>query len=282
MLVLHGLEGCSRSGYVMEACRRLRDRGLRPVALNFRGRSGEPNRTRRLYHSGETDDLAHVLTRLRRGNPGVDLGAVGFSLGGNVLLKYMGERPDRENPLSAAACVSVPFDLAASARHLERGAGRIYASSLLRSLKRSLRRKVRLRGRAGYDLEGAEAATTLREFDEAVTAPVHGFADAAEYYRLCSSRRFLAGVGTPTLALQAEDDPFVPAASVPRAALARNPQVRARLVERGGHVGFVAGRRPWRPEFWAEEATSAFLAARLEVSAAADARGRPGRTGRRP
>ena len=119
VIVLHGLEGSSRSGYVMEACRQLRDLGMRPLALNFRGRSGEPNRRRRLYHSGETGDLAYVIRWVReRAGTGTDLAAMGFSLGGNVLLKYLGERDPEDTGLSAAAVVSVPFDLAASARHL--------------------------------------------------------------------------------------------------------------------------------------------------------------------
>lgn len=249
---------------MVETCRQLRASGVRPAALNFRGRSGEPNRARRLYHSGETGDLAFVLRRLERRFPEASLGAVGFSLGANVLLKYLGERPPGEIPLTAAVAVSVPFDLEASARHLERGAGRVYAGFLLRSLKRSLRRKARGRGDRLYDMDRAEAARSLREFDEAVTAPVHGFADAEEYYRLSSSARFLPRVRTPTLVLHAEDDPFVPAAAVPREELARNPHLATRLVDAGGHVGFVAGRRPWDATFWAERAAARFLARRLE------------------
>lgn len=263
VVVLHGLEGCSRSGYVVEACRRLRDRGLRPVALNFRGRSGEPNRARRLYHSGETGDLAFVVRRLReRLGPGTPLGALGFSLGGNVLLKYLGERSDAATGLSAAAAVSVPFDLAASARHLERGAGRFYAWFLLRSLKRSLRRKARRRG-IDYDLERAAAADTLRAFDDAVTAPVHGFRDAGHYYRESSSARYLDRIGVPTLVVQAEDDPFVPADSVPRETLEANPALRPVVTPAGGHVGFVAADGGGGPRFWAEERAAAFLARRL-------------------
>ena len=271
VIVLHGLEGSSRSGYVMEACRQLRDLGMRPLALNFRGRSGEPNRRRRLYHSGETGDLAYVIRWVReRAGTGTDLAAMGFSLGGNVLLKYLGERDPEDTGLSAAAAVSVPFDLAASARHLERGAGRLYASSLLRSLKRSLWRKAR-RMPGAYDLERAARARTLREFDDAVTAPVHGFRDAAEYYRRSSSARYLSGIRVPTLVIHAEDDPFVPADSVPVSALESNPRLEPRVTRRGGHVGFLAAGGPRGGSrgirFWAERESAAFLAARTEGDA---------------
>jgi len=272
VVVLHGLEGSSRSGYVVEACRQLRSRGMRPLAMNFRGRSGEPNRRRRLYHSGETDDLAHVIRRVRHRAPrGTEIAALGFSLGGNVLLKYLGEREPEATGLSAAAAVSVPFDLAASARHLERGASRMYARSLLRSLKRSLREKAR-RMPDAYDLERAARARTLREFDDVVTAPVHGFRDAAEYYRLSSSARHLSGVGVPTLVIHSEDDPFVPAGSVPAGALEANPRLEPRITRRGGHVGFLAAGRPGDDfrgvRFWAEEEAAAFLAARTADGAA--------------
>lgn len=263
VVVLHGLEGCSRSGYVVEACRRLREHGLRPVALNFRGRSGEPNRTRRLYHSGETGDLAFVVSRLRqRLGPGTPVAALGFSLGGNVLLKYLGERPGAETGLAAAAAVSVPFDLAASARRLERGASRVYSWFLLRSLKRSLRRKARRRPN-DYDMAAAEEARTLRAFDDAVTAPVHGFRDADHYYRASSSARYLDEVDVPTLVVQAEDDPFVPADSIPREALDENPHLRPAVSREGGHVGFVAARKEGGPRFWAEARAAGYLARRL-------------------
>ncbi|MDP2498391.1 MAG: alpha/beta fold hydrolase [Candidatus Palauibacterales bacterium] len=265
VIVLHGLEGCSRSGYVVEACRQLLRRGMRPLALNFRGRSGVPNRRRRLYHSGETDDLAYLIRRVReRSRDGVPVAALGFSLGGNVLLKYLGERNASETGLAAAAAVSVPFDLGASADHLERGPGRIYARSLLRSLKRSLRKKAR-RMPDAYDLERAERADTLRAFDDAVTAPVHGFRDAEEYYRLSSSARYLSGIDVDTAVIHAKDDPFVPADSVPADALRSNPSLRPHLCQRGGHVGFLASDRGGGIRFWAEERAANFLADRPET-----------------
>lgn len=245
---------------------------MRPLAMNFRGRSGIPNRRRRLYHSGETGDLAHVIRRVHeRFGDRVPVAALGFSLGGNVLLKYLGERDAGDTGLGAAAAVSVPFDLAASADHLERGPGRLYARSLLRSLKRSLRRKAR-RMPGVYDLERAEAADTLRAFDEAVTAPVHGFRDAEEYYRLSSSARYLSGVGVSTLVIHAKDDPFVPAETVPTGTLESTPGLEPRLSRRGGHVGFISADGVPGARFWAEEQAAGYLADRLELHGTDDSR----------
>ncbi|QKT04636.1 hydrolase [Ectothiorhodospiraceae bacterium 2226] len=251
-LVLHGLEGSSRSGYARGLLRELHDRGLRGVLMHFRGCSGEPNRLARSYHSGETGDLAHVVRELRRREPHTPLGVVGFSLGGNVLLKWLGETgARREAPLvQAAVAVSVPFMLADAAARLERGTSRLYQWALLRTLRRSLRRKLRLRG-GTLDARRLRALRSFRAFDEHVTAPLHGFAGADEYYRLASSRQYLRDIRVPTLILHARDDPFMSADCIPAAA-ELSPQVRLELAERGGHVGFVSGRWPWRPHYWLE------------------------------
>lgn len=265
VLVLHGLEGCSGSACVVESCRRLGRAGMRPVALNFRSRSGEPNRARRFYHSGETGDLAFVLDRLSETSPDAPLAAVGFSLGGNVLLKYLGERGERaRRRLDAAVAVSVPYRLGAAARRMERGVGRLYGRYFLRSLRRSLRVKARVRGH-DYDLERLSEVRTLREFDEAFTAPVHGFDDADDYYRRCSSSRFLSDVRVPTLLLQARDDPFLPPGALPEEAMEHNPRLTPRITDRGGHAGFVEGTAPWRPRFWAEREAARFLASAMDA-----------------
>jgi len=260
VLLLHGLEGCSESGYVVETARRLAARGVEAVALNFRGRSGVPNRRRRFYHSGDTADLTHVLGILRSG--GADsIGIVGFSLGGNVLLKLLGERRDAAGELvDAAVAVSVPYDLAAAARRMESGPGRLYGALFLRSLRASVRRKAALGH--DYDLEALEAVRTLREFDDAFTAPVHGFGGAEEYYRRCSASRYLSRVRVPTLLLQARDDPFLPESALPKAAMRANPHLRPVLTERGGHVGFVAAAAGER-RFWAEEEAVRWLTGAL-------------------
>ncbi len=259
VLVLHGLEGSARSGYACELYRRLADHGVAAVGLNFRSCSGELNRGRRLYHSGETTDAAFVLDLLRR--RGHLLAAVGVSLGGNALLKLLGER-GADAGVAAAAAISVPFDLAAGADHLEGRFGALYVRRLLASLK------VKLRARAAelappVDLARALAAGSFRAFDDAATAPLHGFADAADYYQRSSSGRFLERIRVPTLLVHAEDDPFLPSSAIPRAAFAGNPALAPAIVPRGGHVGFVSGANPLAPRFWAETEAARFVARAL-------------------
>jgi predicted alpha/beta-fold hydrolase len=249
-IVLHGLEGSARSGYALETYRQLDRRGVAAVGLNFRSCSGELNRAPRLYHSGDTGDLRHVVRLLARRFPRRSLAAVGFSLGGNVLLKSLGEEGQGGGGLVAAAAVSVPYDLAAGAAHTEHGLVRVYVWWLLRSLKRKLRARAAA-FRDLVNLRAALAARTFREFDDAGTAPLHGFADADDYYRRSSSAPYLGSIRVPTLLVHAADDPFLPAAAVPRDAVAGNSMLDARFTERGGHVGFVDGA-PWRPRFWAE------------------------------
>ena len=273
VVVLHGLEGSTRSGYALELYRALARRGLQAAGLNFRSCSGELNRRLRLYHSGETGDLAFVLRLLAARFPGRPLGAAGFSLGGNVLLKYLGEagRGGQQRaaaeprppwvPLRAAAAISVPFDLAAGARRLERGFSRAYRRYLVGKLKRKTLAKRRLL-EGLVDLRRVRRSRSFPEFDGAATAPLHGFADAEDYYERSSSARYLAAIAVPTLLIHALDDPFLPAAAIPRAAVAGNPSLRAEFTPRGGHVGFVACS-PWAPVFWAERRAAAFLAERL-------------------
>ena len=274
-LVLHGLEGSSRRSYALLMYRALLARGIRPVGMNFRGCSGEPNRTVRFYHSGETGDIRHVLGELRRRFPGRPLGMVGYSLGGNVLLKYLGEvgevgaeggdGGEDETPVRAAVAVSVPFDLSAGADRLEEGPwGRLYTYYFLRMLRRKIRLKEAL-VTGHVDVAEALSAPTLRSFDEAATAPIHGFESAQDYYTRSSSAVFLSHIDTPTLLLQSRDDPFLPESALPEATIRKNPQLVAGITERGGHVGFVEGP-PWAPRFWAEEEGARFLAHRLAGS----------------
>ena len=264
VLVLHGLEGCAESGYVLEMHRALAREGLAAVGMNFRACSGEPNRLPRMYHSGETGDLACVLRTLRDRFPERPLGVVGFSLGGNVLLKFLGERGGssrRDGTPHAAVAISVPFALSAGAEWIERGFSRVYRRYLVRRLHRKVRRKVEIL-RPHVDVDRVLRARTFREFDDAATAPLHGFAGAEDYYRRSSSTPFVGAIAVPTLVLHALDDPFVPSEVVPREALERNPAIEVRISERGGHVGFVTGP-PWRPRFWAEREAARYLARRL-------------------
>ncbi len=262
VVLLHGLEGSTRRGYMSEMLRHLFVRGLRGVGMNFRGCGGEPNRVARFYHSGETGDLAHVVAELRSRHPGRPVGAAGFSLGGNVLLKHLGER-GRDAGIAAAAAVSVPYDLAGCAARLSGGlAGRTYGSHFLRALRRKVRAKRGLLEGA-VDVERALAARTLRDYDDALTAPLHGFSGAGDYYVRADARRHLAGIRVPTLLVQSRDDPFLPEGAIPEAAVAANPHIVAAFTDGGGHLGFVEGAFPWRRRFWAERTAAKFLAARL-------------------
>ena len=256
-VVLHGLEGSSRSPYARGTLDVLARHGWRAVLMHFRGCSGEPNRLDRGYHSGDTADLEHVVELLRAREPRAPLAAVGYSLGGNVLLKWLGERGARA-PVCAAVAVSVPFMLGRVADRLEHGLSRAYQWWLLHSMRTGLRRKFARRP-APVDLTGLSAWRTFRSFDEHVTAPLHGFAGAEDYYRRASSRPFLRGIGVPTLILHARDDPFMDPDVIP-ASEELSATTTLELSERGGHVGFVAGASPWKPRYWLEERIPAFLA----------------------
>ncbi|MBM4013461.1 MAG: alpha/beta fold hydrolase [Planctomycetes bacterium] len=281
VLLLHGLEGSARSGYIRSVARAVLAAGGAAVALNFRGCSGEPNRLPRAYHAGEIGDLDQVVAELRRresarvaanraGDALPRLSVVGFSLGGNVLLRWLGEHcAAAREQIAAAAAVSVPFDLAAGADWTAVGPGRLYAVRLLRELRRKVGRKAgqlaaaaaRDERAARVDLARALRARTFREFDEAYTAPVHGFRDADDYYARSSSAGVLARIAVPTLVVHALDDPFLPAPAVPFAALAANPSLQAWVAPTGGHVGFVTGR-PWAPRFAADQAVAEYVVPR--------------------
>lgn len=257
-LLLHGLEGCSSSGYMVSTANALAGRGILAVALNFRSCSGEPNRTLGSYHSGRTDDIERALAWIADAWPGTPRAAVGFSLGGNALLVHLGGAGARAG-LSAAVAACVPYELAESARALERGFGRLYGAYFLRSLRAKLEAKAsRFPGRVP---ERALAARSLLEFDDAFTAPVHGFVDAADYYERCSAARFVAGVRVPTLLVQAADDPLVPVDSVPWARIRANDALEMALTRRGGHVGYLD--RVLGPPAWLETTISEAIERRL-------------------
>ena len=269
-LLLHGLEGSARSGYALETYRRLGHHGIPTVGLNFRSCSGELNRGARLYHSGETEDTRFVVRTLRQRFPDARLGVVGFSLGGNVLVKYLGEEAAggaRSDGVTAAAAVSVPYDLAAGARCMEGGVARLYVLRLLRSLQHKVRARAAELGDR-MDVARALRARTFHEFDDAATAPLHGFESADDYYARSSSAPWVSRVRVPTLLVHAADDPFLPEDAVPRAAAAANPCIRPCFTKHGGHVGFVTGA-PWGRHYWAEARAAAFLAGHLLPAASA-------------
>jgi uncharacterized protein len=262
VLVLHGLEGNTRRRYMTTTYRALLAAGLRPVALSFRGCSGEPNWTARAYHSGETEDVRLIL-ELLRARFGGPVGLVGYSLGGNVALKLLGELGEAAGPLVGAAVgVSVPFDLAAGADRIELGIpGRFYTHYFLSKLRRKVAEKRDLL-REHCDPDAGLRARTVREFDDLITAPVHGFENADDYYSRSSAAEFIAGIRVPTLVLHSRDDPFLPEDRIPVTAMDANPAVTSILTEKGGHVAFVGGS-VFRPDFWGERVLAEWLARRL-------------------
>ncbi|MDO7912005.1 hydrolase [Pseudomonas monteilii] len=252
VVVLHGLTGSSQSPYVIGLQRALAACGWASVAVNWRGCSGEPNRLARSYHSGISEDLAQVVEHLRRVRPLAPLHAVGYSLGGNVLLKYLGER-GADSALHAAVAVSVPFRLDQCADRIALGFSRVYQAHFMRELSAHLSAKHDYLRQQGH-LEGLAALErlgplgrlrTFWDFDGKVTAPLNGFDSAQDYYRRASSRYYLGQIETPTLIIQARDDPFIFAHSLPTAEELA-PGTSFELHARGGHVGFVEGsvRRP--------------------------------------
>jgi predicted alpha/beta-fold hydrolase len=268
VLVLHGLEGSTRSGYVQALLKGAATYGWGATALNFRSCSGEPNRIARSYSSGETDDPRWVLHQLRNEH-GIQgpLVAVGFSLGANALLKLLAEDGE-QSLLSAAVAVSTPFDLSVCSKWLDTrsGIGTLYRESFLRSLKQKALGKA-TRFPEQLDIRAIRKARTLEAFDDAVTAPLYGFANAQDYYRDASAGFRLEGIRRPTLLLSSKDDPVVPRSVLP--AELHNPHLSETWTERGGHVGFLTGSL-WRPGFWAEARSLDFLRETLGFAAPTD------------
>jgi predicted alpha/beta-fold hydrolase len=263
LLILHGLEGSSRSHYVVGLARQALARGWRVVTLNFRSCSGELNRLPQFYHSGHTDDLDEVVRLLVGRERNLRIGAVGVSLGGNVLLKWLGEREvGVPAELVGAVAISVPFDLEPCARALDRGVCRwVYAANFLGTMRAKVRRKADRDPdlRRLVDLPRAIRARTFAEYDRAVTAPLNGFADERDYWRRASSGPYLSRIRRPTLLVNALDDPIVPREALPNPVLLP-PSVRAEYVPRGGHAGFIEGRWPWHVSSWVERRAIDFLA----------------------
>lgn len=244
LAILHGLEGSVRSSYAQGLMHRARARGWGAALLVWRTCDGRIPEVPRLYHSGETSDAEFFFQRLASERPGRPILAVGVSLGGNVLLKWLGD-PAARRPaeVRAAAAVSTPFDLAAGSRHLERGFARAYVRFFVRSLRAKALAALARHPSLPIDRTALERARTFWEFDDAVTAPVHGFRDAAEYYESSSSRRFLAGVSVPTLLMSALDDPFLPSVVLDdvRSVASSNRSLEPYFTAAGGHVGWVSG-----------------------------------------
>lgn len=264
LVFLHGLEGTIRSHYVSGFFNEAKRRGWGADLLIFRGCGDEANRARRMYHSGETTDLAFVVDRVRSEFPGSPLLLAGVSLGGNVMLKYLGERGTGLPDVRSAVAISVPFDLERGCRHISQGFSKVYDRHFLKTLRvKALAKLERFPGL--FDRDALERCASIYDFDDAVTAPVHGFESAHDYYSRSSSLGFIERIRVPTLLLSAVDDPFLPPAVLGevREIADRNANLTLEFPAHGGHVGFVGGRVPWRPFYYAEWRACEFLAEAL-------------------
>jgi predicted alpha/beta-fold hydrolase len=251
VVLFHGLEGSSGSHYATALMTAIKTRGWIGVVSHFRGCSGEPNRLPRAYHSGDSDEVDWILRRLRINFPHRTIYAVGVSLGGNAMLKWLGEREaEAGDVINAAASVCAPFDLTICGHHLGHGFNMVYTQNFLKTLKKNATGKL-ARFPGIFDGQRMVQARDLYEFDDVVTAPLHGFIDADDYWRRASSKPLLRGIHVPTLLLNAANDPFLPAGALPRPDEV-SIRVTREFSSAGGHVGFVSGRLPgkldWLPQ----------------------------------
>jgi len=249
--LFHGLEGGSSSHYATALMRAIGRNHWRGVVIHFRGCSGEANRLPRAYHSGDANEIAWILQRLRALNPGTSLFAAGVSLGGNALLKWLGrEQASARFSIDAAAAVSAPVDLMTAGGRLSTGVNRLYGHHFLQTLKYKSLAKLQSFPDL-YDANIVRNARTLREFDNVVTAPLHGYRDTDDYWTRASSKPDLGGIAVPTLIVHARNDPFLPGRHLPETGQV-SASVTLDFPDGGGHTGFASGRFPgnldWLPD----------------------------------
>lgn len=256
VIVLHGLEGSIDSSYAKGILAAIHNNGWHGVFMHLRGCSGEHNLKDYSYHSGETGDFRFLVETLRKRHPEATLSAIGYSLGGNALLKYLGEYKE-DSQLKAATAVSVPYLLSNSAAKLEKGFSRIYQRHLVNRLINKVSNKFKDR-QAPFNITDLKKWNTFRLFDHHVTAPLHGFKGSADYYEKSSSRQFLKKITTPTLLIHSKDDPFMSKDAIPdKNDLSES--VTLELSSHGGHVGFISGNTPWKARYWLEQRIPEFL-----------------------
>ncbi|HEX8040251.1 MAG TPA: alpha/beta fold hydrolase [Chryseosolibacter sp.] len=253
-VISHGLEGNTGRPYVRGMARALFQNGFDVLAWNYRGCSDEMNRQLRFYHSGATDDLDTVVRHAVHNRGYQEVYLVGFSLGGNITLKYLGEGAAHES-IKKAVVFSVPLHLESSCERISLPSNRIYSNRFLRSLKAKIILKARFRRE--LDTSALRQIKTLAEFDDRYTAPLHGFRDAADYYERCSSIRFVDSIRTPTLVINTRNDPFLSEECFPSTRLQDHPFVKLQILNRGGHVGFTQFNK--NGLYWSEQRALEFF-----------------------
>ena len=253
-ILCHGLEGCSTSQYMMATATLLQEKGWDVACINYRSCSGRLNKQVRMYHSGATDDLHTVIEHYKENYE--ELALVGFSLGGNLVLKYSGDKKYTvDSKIQRVVAVSVPVDLMAGCINICRISNFIYQKNFMKSLTAKVRQKNEQHPDA-FDLGLLKKIKTLFDFDDYFTGPIHGFQDAEDYYTRCSSKQFLGGIDRSTLIINALDDPFLPEECYPYEEVNENPNLAMLTPAHGGHVGFVIRGQRY---FWIEQTIEAFL-----------------------
>lgn len=257
VMLLHGLGGSVDSPYMRGMMAALNAMNYNTVAVHFRGCSNEPNRLTQMFHGGQTEDLTELIDSLVAKTKPKKLYAIGFSIGANILLKYLGELGNNA-PLSGAAAISTPFSLESTQASLSSGFAKVYQHFLLTKIKVAVLKKFIMQDNDDINLLSVALAKDMKHFDDLVTAPMHGFKDAADYYLKASSISYLDRIAIPTLIVHAKDDPFLPEAAI-KWPDNLSSMVELILCENGGHVGFVAGDSPQTTEYWLESVVPQFI-----------------------
>ncbi len=264
IILSHGLEGSSRQPYILGMARAFNRQGWDAIAWNFRGCSGEPNQQVRAYHSGATDDLETIIQHVFNKRGYQEIALIGFSLGGNLTLKYVGERENSiDKRILSAITFSVPCQLKGSAYHLDRSENRIYLSRFMRQLKNKVKAKHKLYPEH-INLTDLHKMKSFRAFDDCYTAPWHGFKNAEDYWENCSATQFIQGIRIPTLLINAKNDPFLPESCYPYQQALQSDYLHLETPNSGGHVGFISFNRSGT--YWSEQRAVEFAENPLTVS----------------
>ena len=253
VLLFHGLTGSYKSPYILGTMSELDKNGYDSVVVHFRSSSGVMNKKPNSYHSGKTDDAMEFIKSLKVKYSQIKIFAIGYSLGGNVLLKLLGEIAD-ELPICAAISISAPMQLDVCSNQMNRGFSKFYQYLLLKDLNRLLEKKYEMhdmKSLINLDKKDVKKLSTFWEFDDAYTAPIHGFASAQDYYSKSSSKQFLKHIKTNTLVIHSIDDPFTTPAILPKED-ELSPYIKLEIYQNGGHVGFIGGSL-FKPKYWLEE-----------------------------
>ncbi len=256
VILLHGLEGSVDSHYIKGMLQAISDKGWIGVLMHFRGCGQYPNKHGRSYHSGDTTDISYCYQLLSKRYPLTKKMMIGFSLGGNVLAKFLAQSNDVD--LCAAAIICAPLDLASCSKRINVGLSKIYQKYLLDMLKHSAREKIKRQLVTHIESSTLEQINTMWDFDHHYTAPVNGFSSAEDYYQRASSKPLLEKITTPCLIIHAKDDPFLCHRSICQN-LTLSEHISFEILKRGGHVGFIEGNSPLKPEYWLEKRIPLFL-----------------------